>query len=60
MSTVARPRNGPKRQAVDGSKPRTKVSTPLVPIPALAKKSAGVRQGNGRADKPDMHNIEPA
>ncbi|KAJ2859432.1 hypothetical protein GGH94_006107 [Coemansia aciculifera] len=64
MSTVARPRSGPKRQAaavVDGSKPRSKVSTPLVPIPASAKKSVGVRQGNGRADKPDTHHhIESA
>ncbi|KAJ2818928.1 hypothetical protein FBU31_005706, partial [Coemansia sp. 'formosensis'] len=52
MSTVARPRNGPKRQAaavVDGTKARTKVS--LVAIPAAAKKAA--RQGV--ADKADTH-----
>ncbi|KAJ2489950.1 hypothetical protein IWW37_003580 [Coemansia sp. RSA 2050] len=62
MSTVARPRSGPKRQAaavVDGSKTRSKVQASLVAIPASVKKSAGVRQGNGRADKRDTNHVEP-
>ncbi|KAJ2742305.1 hypothetical protein GGI20_004581 [Coemansia sp. BCRC 34301] len=51
MSTVARPRGGPKRQAaaVDGTKPRPKVTAPVVSIPATAKKAVGVRQGNGHS-----------
>ncbi|KAJ2023272.1 hypothetical protein GGI06_001483 [Coemansia sp. S85] len=63
MSTVARPRSGPKRQAatvVDGSKTRSKVQASLVSIPAPVKKSTGVRQGNGRADKHDTYHVESA
>ncbi|KAJ2459662.1 CTD small phosphatase-like protein 2 [Coemansia sp. RSA 2424] len=71
MSTVARPRSGPKRQAAavgEGTtKPRPKAPAPAVPIPVSAKKPVGIRQGNGRADKLDshhhhhhLHHTEPA